>query len=208
MVEPANGKGCNPSSIRSPASSPPPGSPTVGVPPRGLDEGDLAGADSQGEAVGKLHPGIVRGHLVQARPCRFEELLLALRELLPEGDPERLTAEPTKETQAVRRQERREIGTVGGEALDAAPPDLLSKLGTKVAKIAGRATAGREPRRRVGLPPAVVVLPNRPQQELAPRVVDQLRQAHETQDVGRQPGVIRLGDEAAAAGGPGHDHSG
>ncbi len=88
----------------------------------------------------------------------------------------------------MRREERREIGTVGGETLDTAPPDLLPQIGRKVAKIARRAPARREPRRRVGLPPAVVVLPHGPQQELAPRVLDQLGQAHEAQASRRPAG--------------------
>ncbi len=104
-------------------------------------------------------------------------------------------------------QEGREVGALGGVALDAAKPDLPPEVGRQIAKVERCRPLGVAARGRVGLPPAVVVLGDRSQQELSPRMLEEFREAKQAQEVGGQARVVRLRHESAACWRRGHDHS-
>ena len=121
-------------------------------------------ADRQRERVGELQPAVVALQLRLGEAGRRLQLLPPLGQLGEIGRPGWIGPAVLVELPGVPRRQQRQVGLLVGEALDAAPPELAAGLAGEMAEVTGQAGRGVEPRRRVGLPPAVVVLAHRLQQ--------------------------------------------
>lgn len=175
----------------------------IGVPARGRHQFGISGAGGEGDLVGEAQPGVVSSELLRREAGQVAELVAPMGEgrgEVPGFGVGAVAWEHLVEAESVGGDAGGNAGALVGAALDAAGPDLAPQVGRNLAEVQRAAGFGVPSRRGVRLPPAVVVLRDGAQQLLPLRVVDQLWESDEAEEVGGEASVIGLGDDPEAAG--------